>query len=85
VHGAFATKHRGEILNVARNIERDEKAQHPLHRIMRTEDIDGMLRITTTDIHLPHAIGHALRDAWDGELKTHYDVDGYHARVDWIR
>jgi hypothetical protein len=41
--------------------------------------------ITTTDIHLPHRIGHALKDAWGGNLKTHYDLAGYFTRVEWER
>ena len=41
--------------------------------------------VTTTDIHLPRRIGHALEAAWDGELTTHYDEAGYFARVRWER
>jgi hypothetical protein len=45
----------------------------------------GAIKVTTTDVHLPHRIGHALKDAWAGELVTHYDEQGYYARVTWQR
>lgn len=85
VSGAFAAAHRDEIVNLARNIEQVENAEHPLHRIMGVYDRDGALVITTTDVHLPRAIGHAIEDAWEGKLDTHYDDEGYFARVSWHR
>jgi hypothetical protein len=85
IAGEFASAHRDEVINLARNIERNENAEHPLNRIMSVEDRDGAMVITTTDIHLPHTIGHALQDAWQGELETHYDEEGYFARVNWRR
>jgi hypothetical protein len=41
--------------------------------------------ITTTDVHLPRRIGHALEAAWGGTLKTQYDEAGYFARIGWER
>ena len=41
--------------------------------------------ITTTDIHLPHRIAEAIRDAYKGELEIRYDKEGYFARVEWRR
>lgn len=72
-----------QIVNRVRNIERDERDAHPLHRVMSIESNDTDTTITTTDVHLPHRLGHAITDAWGGELQTHYDVDGYFARVVW--
>ncbi len=46
---------------------------------------DSGITITTTDIHLPRRIGHALEDAWHGELKVHYDEAGHFTRVLWDR
>lgn len=83
--GGFAASHRGEILRLARNIEQTENAEHPLHRIMDIQDRDESIVITTTDIHLPRAIGHAIENAWEGELTTHYDDEGYFARLQWRR
>jgi hypothetical protein len=83
--GRFLQEHQEEILNVARNEERDEKAEHPLHRIMHiTPQGDGFL-ITTTDLHLPRRIGEALHHAYQGELDFHYVEEGSILRVSWMR
>ncbi len=83
--GAFVHAHEAELLGLVRNEEAAERREHPLHRIMGTERRSDGLRLTTTDIHLPRRIGHALEAAWDGELTTHYDEQGYSARVVWTR
>jgi hypothetical protein len=83
--GSFLEKHRDEILATATNIEEGQRAEHPLNRIIAIEQRDGETVITTTDIHLPHGIAHALKDAWGGEMKTHYDEEGYFTRVQWGR
>ena len=41
--------------------------------------------VSTTDVHLPHRIAHALRDAFGGTTETHYDREGYFTRVRWER
>jgi hypothetical protein len=83
--GPVLDAHREEILSRARNIEESERSEHPLHRIMAIEQRGADTVITTTDIHLPHRIGHALKAAWGGQLKTHYDLEGYFTRVQWER
>jgi len=85
--GGFLAGHREEILATARHIGEAERAEHPLHRIMSIdEDTDrDTVTITTTDVHLPHRIGHAIKDAWGGTMKTHYDLEGYFTRVQWER
>lgn len=85
VSGSFADAHRDEIVTRIRRVEESECQLHPLHRIMAIEPRGADLVVTTTDVHLPHRIGHALEDAWGGELKTHYDLEGYFARVEWCR
>ena len=85
VSGGFFEDHRDEVLSRARNVEEFERSEHPLHRIMAIEQRGADTVITTTDIHLPHRIGHALKDAWGGNLKTHYDLAGYFTRVEWER
>ncbi len=85
LQGDFVAAHRDEILGLARNLERRENAEHPLNRIMGIEDRPEGLLVTTTDIHLPHAIGHALENAWEGDLQMHYDDQGCFARVVWRR
>lgn len=83
--GAFVSAHEDEVLGLIRNTERAEREEHPLHRIMEIERRGDGVRVTTTDIHLPRRIGHALEAAWDGDLTTHYDEQGYSARVVWQR
>ena len=83
--GAFLHRHRAEIIARIRNVETAERAEHPLNRIIGIKDHAGEVTITTTDLHLPHRIAHALKDAFGGDTKTHYDREGYFARMLWSR
>jgi hypothetical protein len=83
--GGFLAKHKAEIVELVRNTEKAEQAEHPLQRIIRVNEAGDQLVITTTDIHLPRRIGHAVVDAYKGELETHYDLEGYFARIKWAR
>lgn len=85
VGGAFVGAHAREIESLIRHTADHEAREHPLHRIMELKRRKGTLFVTTTDVHLPHRIGHALKDAWGGTLTTHYDDHGYYARVTWER
>jgi hypothetical protein len=83
--GAFAAAHKDEILGLARNEEAAEKNEHPLNRVMAINDVDDVIEIHTTDIHLPRRLGNALKRAFDGDLESHFDENGYFVRVDWRR
>jgi hypothetical protein len=83
--GRFVLDHINEVVNLVRRVEAAETAEHPLHRVMSLDKHPAAITITTTDIHLPRRIGHALESAWHGELTTHYDEQGYFARVRWHR
>jgi hypothetical protein len=85
VHGGFYAAHAGEALRLLRNTERAERDAHPLHRIMDVRRSGDTLTVTTTDIHLPRRIGHALESTWGGRLETHYDPEGHFVRVAWER
>jgi hypothetical protein len=85
MEGSFPAEHKKEILGLVHNIEEEERAEHPLHRIMEIREVDGSTLVTTTDIHLPRRIGQALHDAWEGELDMHYDEEGYFIRLHWRR
>jgi hypothetical protein len=41
--------------------------------------------VTTTDIHLPRRIGHALEHAHKGQMEIHFDKEGHFARMKWHR
>lgn len=83
--GAFVTTHEEEILAAIRGVEAREKAEHPLHRIMRIGTAGDDLTVTTTDMHLARGIGEALHRAYRGTLDFEY-VEGSSAlRVRWRR
>ena len=83
--GAFIARHGDEIIRLARNVEDAEKSDHPLQRIMGIANDGDRIVITTTDIHLPRRIGHAIEKAYKGELDTNYDEAGYFVRMRWQR
>lgn len=83
--GAFLNTHGPELIRLARNAEALERSEHPLQRIMAIEDRLDRIVITTTDIHLPRRIGHALGKAYKGRLETHYDEAGHFVRMTWHR
>lgn len=83
LEGDFFLAHREEIMNLVHNIEKKEKSEHPLKRIMITEEKDDVLLITTTDIHLARGIGEAIHDAYQGDLEFHYNPAENLLRVNW--
>jgi hypothetical protein len=84
--GPVVREHEEEIVNLARNLERAEKEEHPLNRIMAIDKEEpDTLVITTTDVHLPRRIGTAVHHAFHGDLKLHFDEDDYFIRIDWTR
>jgi NMD protein affecting ribosome stability and mRNA decay len=85
LEGEFLQAHRDELLQLARNREAKEKAEHPLERIMAIEDVDGNVQITTTDTHLARDIGEAVHAAYKGELEYHYNKEENLLRVHWTR
>jgi hypothetical protein len=83
--GPFFKSHRDEILSLIRNAQMDQNAEHPLSRIMDVAEKDGETVVTTTDIHLPRRVGHALEHAYKGKLDVHYNEEEYFVRVRWSR
>lgn len=81
--GPFPSRQRLELEALARHHEAEEKQDHPLNRIMNIVDEDDAIVITTTDIHLPGRIGHAVRRAYHGKLDVHYDPNAYFVRAIW--
>jgi len=85
LQGTFLGAHADEALRVLRNIEKAESKDHPLHRIMNIRRGSPGLTVTTTDIHLPRRIVHALEASWGGEATIHYDESAHFARASWER
>lgn len=84
--GAFLGKHREEILKLIHNKVEEEKAEHPMKRLMGVEDgEEGELIVKFTDLHLPRGTGEAIERAYDGELEIQYTKESNLVRVYWSR
>ena len=81
--GVLDEGEREELVRIARNVEKHEKAEHPLNRIMAIEKDGDEMRMTTTDMHLPQRIGESVMHAQKGTLKIFYGQDEYVVRVHW--
>jgi NMD protein affecting ribosome stability and mRNA decay len=85
LRGDFAKSHRQEVLGVVRNLEAKEKAAHPLNRLIEIREAPDAVVVTTTDVHLAHAIGVALFHAYRGTLRAPWAQEGDLLRVTWER
>lgn len=85
VSGEYFAAHRDEIVSLVRHHEQREKAEHPMARIIATEEAPTGALITTTDIHLARNLGEALHSAHQGELEFHYNEGENLLRVHWRR
>jgi hypothetical protein len=84
--GGFLARHRGEILKLIHNKVEEEKAEHPMKRLMGIEDgSEGELIVRFTDLHLPRGTGEAIERAYDGELDIQYTKESNLVRVYWNR
>ena len=85
LRGDFAREQKQELIHLARHQEEAEKQEHPLNRIIGIEEDAQGIVISTTDIHLPHRIGEAIKRAFRGEIEDNFEKDGYFVRVTWTR
>lgn len=83
--GDFFATHEQEILHLVQHHATQEKAEHPLQRIMAIEKTEHGTVVTTTDIHLARGLGDALHHAYQGELEFHYNPEQNLLRVHWSR
>lgn len=83
--GAFVAQHESEIRNIAQNVERMERGEHPLQRIIECKNEDGGLQFITTYEHIARRIGEAVHSAYKGELSIQYAKDEKFVRIDWQR
>ncbi len=83
--GDFLTTHKAEIMNLIHNYEDRERKEHPLKRIMGSEEHEGALVLTFTDAHLARGIGEALEHAYQGEIDYQYTNEDIMLRVAWTR
>ena len=85
IKGEFLAAHKDEIVALIGNLEKREKAERPLQRVMAIEEKKDGLEVTTTDSHLARGIGEALHDAYKGDLKLRYSRDENLLRATWKR
>jgi hypothetical protein len=83
LEGPIVATHRDEILRMLRHEAAEERAEHPLHRLIAIEERPEALVVTTTDTHLPRRLGHALERAFKGRLDLHYDEQACFVRGHW--
>jgi hypothetical protein len=75
--------HRKEILRLIRNVERAEKVEHPLERLMAVEESDGRLVVMTTGVHLARQLAHALARQLHRRPRLRYARQESLVHVDW--
>lgn len=85
ISGGFFAQHRDEVLNLVRNCEAREKAEHPMERIIAIEDQPEGTVVTTTSAHVARRIADGLHDAWKGSLDLHYNKQQELFRAHWKR
>ncbi len=85
IRGPFFIEHREEILGLIRNIEDQEKVEHPLERIISIADAEGGVSVTTTGIHVARRIGEALARSYKGDFAFQYGEGQKSITVRWTR
>jgi NMD protein affecting ribosome stability and mRNA decay len=85
ISGVFYEHHQDEMMNLIMNVEKQEKTQHVLERIMRATRQGNKTVVTTTGIHLARRIGEALARSYKGDLSFQYLDADKGIRVTWER
>lgn len=85
LHGAYLTKHREEILSIAKNQASAAASHRPLQRIMWIEQDNGTVEIATSNSHLATRIAKAIESACKGELTTKHGEATQLVRLYWTR
>ncbi len=83
--GEFFRDHRDEIIHLVKNCETQEKAEHPLERIMALEAAGENVEVTTTGTHLAREIAERVQHAYRGELEFSYNKEDNLLRASWRR
>jgi NMD protein affecting ribosome stability and mRNA decay len=82
LHPGFLA-HKKEVLQLIRNVERAEKAEHPLERLMEVEETDGHLVVSTTGIHIARQIAHRLARRFHQKARIRYAKQEDLIHVEW--
>lgn len=85
LEGDFFRQHRTEVMQRVESFVAHERAEHPLGRVMASEERGGGVLVTTTDTHLARGIGEALQHAFKGQLRFNHERGQTLLRVHWRR
>lgn len=85
IKGPFFDMNREEVLNLIDNVEKQEKRERPLERIISIIDQKIHTLITTTGIHIARRIGEGLAHAYQGDFSFNYSEAEKCIRVYWRR
>ena len=85
VSGRYLDSHHREIVNLIRNVIREEERRAPLKKVIDFSNQGGGLRVSLTDDHLARRIGKAIRRAHDGDLSVRYSSGERFVRLHWHR
>ena len=85
VSGRYLDSHHREIVNLIRNVIREEERRSPLKKVIDFSNQGGGLRVSLTDDHLARRIGKAIRRAHDGDLSVRYSSGERFVRLHWHR
>ncbi len=81
IKGSFCRSHKTEILNLVKNIEKLEKAERPMERIMNIHEDEIQTSVTTTGIHIARRIGEAISKSYDCSFSFQYGNEEKSIRV----
>jgi NMD protein affecting ribosome stability and mRNA decay len=85
LRGDFLQSHKDEIMNLIHNYAARERKQHPLKRIINSEESADGIVFTFTDAHLARGIGEAIYRAYEGQVDYQYTKEDIMLRVTWAR
>lgn len=83
--GAFADRHRQELLARIRNVEKQTQEERPLERIIRMKQGRNGIEISTTTEHLVARIAKSIHRVFGGELELKYAPEDKFAIAHWHR
>jgi hypothetical protein len=72
INGGFCYDHRTEILNLVRNVEKLEKTERPMERIINIKEENSHVSVTTTGIHIARRIGEAIYRSYACDFSFQY-------------
>jgi len=72
IKGEFCKNHRNEVLNLVKNVEKLEKTERPMERIINVREVKAHTLITTTGIHIARRVGEVLSRSYACDLSFQY-------------